>query len=157
MPFGLTNAPSSFQSLMNSIFRPMLRKFVLVFFDDILVYSRGWGDHVMHLSEVLQVLRTNQLYAKQSKCVFGATHIEYLGHVISQGTVCMDRAKVESVLNWPSPGSIKELRGFLGLSGYSMRFIRGYGLLAKPLTALLRKEVPWQWAGQEQAAFEQLK
>lgn len=138
-------------------FEPMLRRSVLVFFDDILVYSRGWSDHLDHLRAVLRVLRENQLFAKRSKCSFGATHLEYLGHIIAQGTVSMDRSKVMNVLDWPPPKSIKELRGFLGLSGYYRRFIRGYGLMAKPLTVLLRKGVLWEWTEQEQQAFKHLK
>ncbi|KAG8480922.1 hypothetical protein CXB51_025722 [Gossypium anomalum] len=139
MPFGLTNVPSSFQSLMNLIFRSFLGKSVLVFFDDILVHSQKWVDHLVHLQEMFQVLRSNQLYAKKSKCIFGATQVEYLGHVISQEGVSMDHTKVEGVLDWSPPTSVKELLSFLGLSGYYRYFIRGYGLLAKPLTVLLKK------------------
>lgn len=98
MPFGLTNAPSSFQSLMNNIFKPLLRKIVLVLFDDILVYSVGWSDHLKHLREVLTILRQHELYAKKGKCSFGTTHVEYLGHIISKGFVSMDPSKVEGVL-----------------------------------------------------------
>lgn len=94
MPFGLSNAPSTFQSLMNNIFRPHLRKFVLVFFDDILVYSKTWPEHLNHLEKVLQLLKDNQLYAKQSKCDFGVTKVEYLGHVISDGGVSMEINKL---------------------------------------------------------------
>lgn len=132
MPFGLTNAPSSFQALMNSIFKALLRKFVLVFFDDILVYSSSWSDHLVHLREVLNILRHHQLYAKQRKCSFGTSQVKYLGHIISQGSMSMDPSKVDGVLQWPTPVSVKELRGFLGLSGHYKRFIRQYGILAKP-------------------------
>lgn len=90
------------------------------------------------------MLRSNQLYAKKSKCIFGATQVEYLGHVISQGVVSMDRTKVDGVLDWSPLTSVNELRGFLGLSGYYKRFLRGYGLLVKPLTVLLKNDVPWQ-------------
>ncbi|KAG8503076.1 hypothetical protein CXB51_000916 [Gossypium anomalum] len=95
-----------------------------------------------HLQEVLQLLRNNHLFVKQRKCTFGTHQIEYLGHVISAGKVTIDATKVEGVSNWPTPKSIKELRGFLGLSGYYRRFIRNYGVMARPLTNLLKKDIP---------------
>lgn len=157
MPFGLTNAPSTFQAVMNTIFKDLLRRSVLVFFTDILVYSNSWTEHMKHLREVLQLLRNNHLFVKKSKCTFGTHQIEYLGHVISAGKVIMDATKVEGVSNWPTPKSIKELRGFLGLSGYYRRFIRNYGVMARPLTNLLKKDAAWNWTKSEQAAFGSLK
>ncbi|KAG8485932.1 hypothetical protein CXB51_019279 [Gossypium anomalum] len=138
MPFGLTNAPSSFQALINSVFKPLLRKFVLVFFDDILVYSRPWSEHLQHLRAVFLILREQQLYAKKTKCCFGTSQIEFLGHVLHAGTIFMDKTKVGRISSWPTPRSVKELRSFLGLSGYYRRFIKNYGVLAKPLTNLLK-------------------
>ncbi|GMJ03598.1 hypothetical protein HRI_004029000 [Hibiscus trionum] len=118
MPFGLTNAPSIFQGLMNRVFKQLLRKSVLVFFDDILIYSVNWEIHLRHLEEVLEILRQHKLYVKESKCSFGATIVEYLGYVISGGAIFMDNNKVDCITSWPSPNSVRELRSFLGLSGY---------------------------------------
>ena len=107
MPFGLTNAPSTFQGLMNSIFKPFLRKFVLVFFDDILIYSRSWKDHVEHVDRVLKLLQEKQLYAKASKCFFGVKEVEYLGHIVSQEGVKLDPNKIKSIKEWKFPRTIK--------------------------------------------------
>lgn len=113
MLFSLTNAPSSFQSLMNVIFKTILKKLMPVFYD-ILLYSMDWSTHLVHLREVLQFLREHSLFAKKRKCTFGTTKIENLGHIISKGSVFMDATKVDSVLNWPTPTSVKELRGVFG-------------------------------------------
>lgn len=132
MHFGLTNAPATFQCLMNDIFRPYLRKFILVFFYDILIYSRSLNDHLGHLRTVLGLLNTNQLFAKLSKCRFGVTQVNYLGHVISSGGVAVEVAKVQTVLSWPTPTNAKGVRGFLGLAGYYRKFIKGFGSIAAP-------------------------
>jgi hypothetical protein len=156
MPFGLCNAPATFQALMNDVLRPFLRRFVLVFFDDILIYSSSWADHLRHVRAVLTVLQQHQLFVKQSKCAFAVPSVAYLGHVISAAGVAMDPAKVEAVRDWPQPRSARAVRGFLGLAGYYRKFVHDYGVIAAPLTALLKKE-GFSWTEEAATAFTALK
>lgn len=118
MPFGLTNAPASFQCVMNSILEPFLRKFVIVFMNDILIYSNSLDNHILHLRQVLQVLRAHQFYIKKSKCAFAQEKLEYLGHIISGAGVATDPKKTQAMWEWPPPTSVTQLKGFLGLTGY---------------------------------------
>jgi len=156
MPFGLTNAPATFQALMNEVLGPFLRRFVLVFFDDILIYSSTWIDHLKHVKAVFQLLRQHHLCVKRTKCSFGDSSVAYLGHVISEQGVNMDPSKVAAVEAWPRPRTLRALRGFLGLTGYYRKFIASYGAVAAPLTALLKREA-FMWSDDAERAFVDLK
>ncbi|KAK5802526.1 hypothetical protein PVK06_030126 [Gossypium arboreum] len=157
MPFGLTNAPAVFMDLMNRIFRPYLDRFVVVFIDDILVYSRNETEHAEHLRLVLQILRDKQLYAKFSKCEFWVREVSFLGHVVSASGIRVDPNKISAILNWKPPRNITEVRSFLGLAGYYRRFVKGFSTIATPMTKLLQKDVKFEWTEKCQKSFDQLK
>ena len=157
MPFGLTNAPAIFMDYMNRIFRPYLDKFVVVFIDDILIYSRSPQEHETHLHLVLQTLREKKLYAKLSKCEFWLSEVKFLGHVVSKDGISVDPHKVEAVLGWEKPKTVMEVRSFLGLAGYYRRFIQGFSQLALPLTRLTRKNQPFVWDVDCEKSFLELK
>jgi hypothetical protein len=139
MPFGLCNAPSTFQAAMNTIFRLYLRKFILVFFYDILIYSPNWDSHLKHIRTTLEILANHSFVVKPSKCVFGQTEVDYLDHLITVEGVKVDPHKIATMQTWPKPKTITELRGFLGLTGYYRKFVQFYGIIARPLTQLLKR------------------
>lgn len=157
MSFGLTGAPATFQGVMNKTLALVLRKCALVFFDDILVYSPDLQSHLTHLKQVLQLLRQDHWQVKMSKCSFAQPQVSYLGHIIGAQGVSTEPKKIQDVLTWPTPISVKKLRGFLGLAGYYRKFVKNFGIISKPLTQLLRKGVSFRWGSEAEAAFQQLK
>ncbi|WVZ52281.1 hypothetical protein U9M48_003357 [Paspalum notatum var. saurae] len=157
MSFGLTNAPAYFMQLMNSVFMDYLDKFVVVFIDDIMIYSKTEAEHEEHLSLVLQRLREHKLYSKFSKCEFWIDEVRFLGHVVSKGGIAVDPSKVSTVTNWKVLEIPKEVRGFLGLAGYYRRFIENFSKIANPMTFLLENDAEFRWTNAQQAAFDDLK
>ncbi|KAH0729411.1 hypothetical protein KY289_000599 [Solanum tuberosum] len=157
MSFGLTNAPIAFMDLMNRVFKPYLYMFVIVFIDDILIYSRNEEDHASHLRIVLQTLKDKDLYAKFSKCEFWLKSVAFLGHIVSGDGIKVDTRKIEAVQNWPRPTSPTEIRSFLGLAGYYRRFVEGFSSIASPSTKLTQKTVKFQWSEACENNFQELK
>ncbi|GJU16547.1 putative nucleotidyltransferase, ribonuclease H [Tanacetum coccineum] len=157
MPFGLTNAPAVFMDLMNRVCKPYLDKFVIVFIDDILIYSKTKEDHEVHLRLVLELLRKEKLYAKFSKCEFWLQEVHFLGHVVNQSGIHVDPSKIEAVKNWKAPTTSSEIRSFLGLAGYYRRFIANFFKIAKPLTSLTQKNQKYVWGVEQEEAFQILK
>ena len=154
MSFGLTNAPAYFMNIMNKVFMEFLHKFVVVFIDDILVYSKNEEEHKEHLSLVLEKLREHQLYAKFSKCEFWLKEFGFLGHVISGEGIAVDPTKVVFVTKWVAPTSVGEIRSFLGLAGYYWRFIENFSRIAKPMTELLKKDTNFKWTDECKVVFK---
>lgn len=157
LPFGLTNAPATFMHLMHQIFRPLLDKFVLVFLDDILIFSRDLVEHQRHVVQVLELLRKHKLFAKESKCELFRRRVEFLGHVVDADGLHMMDDKVKAMTEWPSPTTVPELQSFLGTVGYYRKFVRMFSEVAAPLTQLLQKGQAFTWAKEQQQAFDALK
>jgi transposase InsO family protein len=157
MPFGLTNAPATFQSFMNDIFHDLSDEFVVVYLDDILIYSNTLEEHRRHVRTVLQRLRRFNLHAKPEKCDFHVDSVEYLGVIVSPEGVKMDPSKINVIMNWPAPKTVKELQAFLGFTNFYRRFIDNYSGITVPLTRLLRKNIPWRWTERCQDVFDLLK
>jgi hypothetical protein len=159
MPFGLTNAPSTFMRLMNHVLREFLGKFVVVvvYFDDILIYSKNLEDHCIHLRAVLQVLRQENLYANLEKCVFCTDHVIFLGFIVSSKGVHVDESKVKAIQEWPTPKNVSEVRSFHGLASFYRRFVKDFSTLAAPLNEIVKKEVGFKWGEKQEQAFAALK
>ncbi|GKE30662.1 putative reverse transcriptase domain-containing protein [Tanacetum coccineum] len=157
MPFSLTNTPAVFMDLMNRVCKPYLDKFIIVFIDDILIYSRNKEEHANHLRIILELLRREKLYAKFSKCDFWIHIVQFLGHLIDSQGLHVDPAKIEAVKNWASPTTPTEIRQFLGLAGYYRRFIKGFLKIAKSLTELTQKNKKYIWGEDHESAFQILK
>ncbi|KAI4380918.1 hypothetical protein MLD38_007051 [Melastoma candidum] len=157
MPFGLTNAPSTFMRLMNHVLRAYIGKFVVVYFDDILIFSKNEHDHVNHLRSVLQALRHEKLYANLKKCEFFLESVVFLGFVVSSRGVEVDEEKVRAIREWPTPTTISEVRSFHGLAGFYRRFVRDFSTIASPLTDIIKKDVGFRWGTEQEKAFKTLK
>jgi hypothetical protein len=157
MPLGLTNAPTFFMNLINKVFMEELDKFVIVFIDDILIYSKSRKEHEQHLWIVLRRLRAHQLYAKLSKCEFWLEKIAFLGHILTAEGIEVDPSKVEAVSKWKQPSNVSEVRSFLGMAGYYCRFIKGFSSIARPMTELLKKGNRFVWAPKCEESFQIIK
>lgn len=157
MPFGLTNAPASFQDLVNSVLKAFLDHFVVVYLDDILIYSKTEEEYIQHVKSVLAALTAASLFVKLEKCNFHAKQVEFLGYIIGVQGVWMDPRKIESITSWPAPKNLTELQSFLGFTNFYRRFIAQYSTHCLPLTALLKKDNSFKWVPEAQMAFESLK
>jgi hypothetical protein len=157
LPFGLTNAPATFMNLMQIIFQNHLDDFVIVFIDDILIFSKTESEHIKHIEKVLTLLRENRLYAKKSKCEFMKQKVSFLGHEISSDGISMESSKVKAIQEWPAPKDVSDVRSFLGLAGYYRKFVKGFSEIAGPMSDLLRKDISFSWGSEAQKSFERLK
>ena len=157
MPFGLCNAPGTFQHYMNDTFREFLDKFLVIYLDDLLIYSETLAEHKVHVRQALERLQKEGLFLKPSKCVFHATEVPFLGYIIGKGAIKMDPEKVEAIISWPTPRSAQEIHMFLGLASFYRRFIRSFSRLSRPLTELLKKNRIFRWNPAANAAFAALR
>jgi hypothetical protein len=157
MPFGLTNAPSTFMRLMNHVLRAFIGIFVVVYFDDILIYSKNLDDHVVHVKSVLDVLRKEKLFANLKKCTFYTDKLVFLGFVVSAQGIQIDEEKVRAIRDWPSPTSVGNVRSFHGLASFYRRFVKDFSSLAAPLTEVIKKNVGFRWGEEQEKAFRLIK
>ncbi|KAF8761144.1 hypothetical protein RHS01_00185 [Rhizoctonia solani] len=157
MTFGLTNAPTSFQHFMNNLFKDLLDVCVIIYLDDILIYSKDDASHTQHVHKVLRRLMDNQLFCKASKCTFHVTSVEYLGIIVLDKGFSLDKLKIQAVQEWPTPTKVKEVQSFLGFANFLRWFVANFSHLARPLHNLVKKDTPWKWDTKEQEAFHGLK
>jgi hypothetical protein len=157
MTFGLTNAPSTFMRLMNHVLRAFIGKFVVVYFDDILIYRKSLDEHVEHIRSVLAVLREQKLYANLDKCTFCTDKVVSLGFVVLGQGLEVDEEKIKAVCEWVPPQNVRQVRSFLGLAGFYQRFVKYFSTIAAPINELTKKEVPFNWGEGQEKAFEELK
>ena len=157
MPFRLCNTPATCMRVMNDLFQPFIDEFVLLYLDDILVFSQKWNEHVCHVKKVLDVLKKEKLYVKLSKCEFWKTSLVYLGHIVGHGQLKVDPSKVETIVNWPKPTSVAKVHSFLGAVQYWGRSITNFSIIAAPLHALTSVKQVFQWGGKKQKSFKTLK
>jgi hypothetical protein len=157
MPFGLTNAPNTFMRLMNEVLHAFIGKFVVVYFDDILIYSKSHDDHIEHLHVVFDVLRDARLFGNLEKCTFSTVHVSFLGYVVTSQGIEMDEAKIVAITSWPLPTMVTQVRSFLGLAGFYRRFVRDFSTIAAPLHELTKNGVSFRWGPAQQQAFDALK
>jgi hypothetical protein len=157
MTFGFSNAPATFQRIMNEIFHTEENSFIIVYLDDILIFSETWREHLKHIKWTLDKLKENSLFAKMKKCEWGTQEVEYLGHIIRPGQIAMDPKKIQAVMEWPVPQTIKNIQAFLGLANFYRRFVYRFSQIATPLTELTKLEQKWNWTESCQKAFDQLK
>jgi hypothetical protein len=157
MPFGLTNAPATFQRLMDSLFSDLIGKNVVVYLDDLNIYSKTFEEHLDHIQEVFNILQKAGLRLKPQKCTFAQKNLKFLGYVVGEHGISTDPSKIEVVKSFPIPRNLRQLRGFLGLASYYRRFVKGFTTIAAPLNELLKKKVRYKWTKAQQTAFEELK
>ena len=157
MPFGVTNAPATFQRMMNSLFKEELDDFILVYLDDILIFSRTLQEHIRHIRIALERLRKAKFYPRLHKCSLFQTRVEYLGFDVSERGIQPSPEKVKTIVEWPTPKSVKDVRSFLGLAGFYRRFIKDFSLKARPMTDLTKEDMPWKWDEEEENSFCELK
>ena len=157
MPFGLTNTPSTFMRLMNQVLRPFIGKFVVVYFDDILIYSRCLDDHLRHLEQVIKVLRQEGLYANLKKCVFCTDELVFLGFVFSSQGLKVDEEKIKAIQDWHTPTTIGHVRSFHGLASFYRRFVKDISTIAAALTSVIKKNVSFIWGPAQEESFNKLK
>jgi len=157
MPFGLTNAPITFMRLMNHVFKDFHGKFIVVYFDDILIFSQNLDEHLEHLKQVFEVLRNQRLFANLKKCTFCVDHVVFLGFVVSSKGVEVDDEKIKAIKEWPKPNSVTEVRSFHGLASFYRRFVRDFSTIAAPLTEVIKKDKVFTWGKEQDDAFNLLK